>query len=155
MQGKSLKNHLKRELEQTQMQIFAQIKKHPSDDFEYCSEASLAYPIANHPHALWMTKEMCKKETLWCSSERFIFNWWQTITLYTYFVNALMQVLPRDNETVKDIARKILRSISQQYSTIFLACDSYKAKNIKNIERIGRSSGLKYLLKVPDMIIPS
>ena len=66
-----------------------------------------------------------------------------------------MQVLPRDNETVKDFAKKILRSISQQYSTTFLACDSYKTKNIKNIERIGRSSGLKYLLKVPDMKIPS
>ena len=66
-----------------------------------------------------------------------------------------MRVLPRNNGTVRDFAWRILKSIPQQYSTIFLACHSYKDNSIKNLERIGWASGLKYLLKSPDMILPS
>ena len=64
-------------------------------------------------------------------------------------------MLPRSNETVRDLAWRILKIIPQQYRTIFLACDSYKGNSIKNVERIGRDSGLKYLLKSPDMIMLS
>ena len=66
-----------------------------------------------------------------------------------------MQVLPRNNGTVRDFAWRILKSIPQQYSTTFFACDSYKDNSIKNVEKIGRGSGLKYLSKSPDMIMPS
>ena len=64
-----------------------------------------------------------------------------------------MRVLPRNDGTVRDFAWRIFKSIPQQYSTIFLACDSYEDHSIKNVERIGRGSGLKYLLKSPDMIM--
>ena len=67
---------------------------------------------------------------------------------------ALLRVLPRNNGTVRDFAWRTLKNMPQQYSTI-LACDSNKDNSIKNVERIRRGSGLKYLLKSPDMIMPS
>ena len=63
--------------------------------------------------------------------------------------------MPRNNETVRDFAWIIFESIPQQCNTIFFACDSYKDNSIKNVEKIGRGSGLKYLSKSPDMIMPS
>ena len=66
-----------------------------------------------------------------------------------------MRVLPRNNGTVRDFAWRILKSIPQQYSTTFFACDSYKDNSMKNAEKIGWGSGLKYLLKSLDMIMPS
>ena len=64
-------------------------------------------------------------------------------------------MLPRNNGTGRDIAWRILENIPQQCSTMFLACDSYKDSSIKNLERIGRGTSFKYLLKSPDMIMPS
>ena len=53
--------------------------------------------------------------------------------MHTYFLDviALMGVLPQNNETVRDFAWSILKSIPKQYSTIFPACDSYKYNSIK------------------------
>ena len=128
-------------------------------------EASLVYPLANHHLALWVpgrAPRKCVISELYDTALRYLY-----LTdgkqlpgkeiLHTYFLDvvALMRMLPRSNGTVRDFAWRILKIIPQQYSTIFLACDSYKDNSIKNVERIGRDSGLKYLLKSPDMIMLS
>ena len=77
--------------------------------------------------------------------------------LHTYFLDviALMRVLPRNSETVREFAWRILKSMPQQYSIIFLVCDSYKDHSIKNKERLERGTGMKYVLKSPGMQMPS
>ena len=123
----------------------------------------MAYPLANYPPALCVpggAPRKCVKSKLYGAAlkDLYLYDVKQLSgkeTLHTYFLDviALMRVLPRNDGTVRDFAWRIFKSIPQQYSTIFLACDSYEDHSIKNVERIGRGSGLKYLLKSPDMIM--
>ena len=49
-----------------------------------------------------------------------------------------MRVLPQNNGTVRDFYLGNIKEYTSiiQHSTIFLACDSYKDNDIKNVERI-------------------
>ena len=128
-------------------------------------EALLIYPLANHPPALCVpgrAPRKCIKSKLYDSALKDLYladisqlPGKETLRIYFLDVIALMRVLPRNNGTVRDFAWRILKSIPQQHSTVFFACHSYKDNSIKNLERIGWGSGLKYLLKSPDMILPS
>ena len=114
-------------------------------------EASLVYPLANHSPALFVpggAPRKCVKGTLYDAALKDLYltddkQLPAKETLHIYFLDliAIMEVLPRNNGTVRDFAWRILKSIPQQYSTIFLACDSYKDNSIKNEERIGQGSG--------------
>ena len=128
-------------------------------------EASLIYPLANHPPALCVPGGIARK---YVKSKLFdaalkdlglidIKQLPGKEILHTYFLDviALMRVLPRNNKTVKEFAGRILKSITQQYSIIFLVCDSYKDHSIKNKERLERGTGMKYVLKSPGMQMPS
>ena len=128
-------------------------------------EASLVYPLVNYPPALCVpggAQNKCIKSKLYDTALKYFYLTDGKLlpvkeTLDTYFLDVivLMQVLPRNNGTVTDIARRILKIIPQQYSTIFLACDSHSDNSIENVESIGRGTGLKYLLRSRDMIVPS
>ena len=128
-------------------------------------EASLVYLLANHPPALCVpggAPNKCIKSKLYDAALKYFYltdgkQLPGKETLHTYYLDviALMQVLLQNNGTVRGIAWRILKIIPQQYSTIFIAFDSHNDNSIKNVESIGLRTGLKYLLKSPDMIIPS
>ena len=109
-------------------------------------KASLVYPLANHPPALFVpggAPRKCIKSKLYnpALKDLYLTDGKQLPgkeTLHTYFLDviALMRVLPWNNGTVWDFVWRILKSIPQQCSTVFLACDSYKGNSIKNVERI-------------------
>ena len=86
---------------------------------------------------------------------------WQTIT----WKGNTTYILPRCNGTNAGVVLKkwnrkrfCLENIKEYTSTIqhyVFGLRSYKDNIIKIVERIGRGSGLKYLLKSPNMIMPS
>ena len=102
-------------------------------------EALMVYPLANHPLELCVPGGAPRKcvnvydgvlKDLYLTDGKLVPG---KETLHEYFLDALalMQVLPRNNVTGRDFAWRIFKSIPQQYSTIFLACDWYKDKSIK------------------------
>ena len=76
--------------------------------------------------------------------------------LKTYFLDlaAAIRSLVGNINTIRDMAMKILKTIPQQYSKIFIACDTYKEDSINRGERVARGSSERYLLNSPDMKVP-
>ena len=118
-------------------------------------EASLVHPLANHPPALFVSgvaPRKCVKSKLYNAALKDLYLTDRKQlpgkeTLHKYFLDviALMRLMPLNNGTLRDFVWRILKSIAQQYSTLFLACDSYKDNSIKNVEAIGQG----YVLKIP------
>ena len=87
-------------------------------------EASLVYPLASHPPALCLpggSPLKCVKSKLYDAAlnDLYTINTTQLPgkeTLHTYFIDviALMRVLPQNNETVREFAWRILKTIPQQ-----------------------------------------
>ena len=48
-----------------------------------------------------------------------------------------------------------MKSIPRQFTSIYLVRDTYCAKSIKAGERLSRDQGKRYVLRSPDMKIPS
>ena len=48
-----------------------------------------------------------------------------------------------------------MNSIPCQFTSIFLVCDTYCVKNIKAGYQVSRGQGKRYILRSPDMKIPS
>ena len=57
--------------------------------------------------------------------------------------------------SIRDLAWKIVNSIPSQYKRIYLVCDTYKEGSIKAGERKSRGCGKRYVIKSPNMKIPS
>ena len=76
--------------------------------------------------------------------------------LKTYFLDlaAAIRSLVGNINTIRDMAMEILKTIPQQYSKIFIACDTYKDDSIKKGERVARGSSERYLLNSRDMKVP-
>ena len=119
-------------------------------------EASLVHPLANHPPAALFVSgaapRKCVKSKLYNAALKDLYLTDRKQlpgkeTLHKYFLDviALMRLMPLNNGTVRDFVWRILKSIAQQYSTLFLACDPYKDNSIKNVEAIGQG----YVLKIP------
>ena len=64
-------------------------------------------------------------------------------SLNTYFLDlaALIRSLLNDNKTIRQLTWKTLHSIPKQYSTIYVACDTYREQSIKAGERRLRGEG--------------
>ena len=73
--------------------------------------------------------------------------------LKTYFLDlaAAIRSLVGNINTNRDMAMEILKTIPQQYSKIFITCDTYKEDSIKRGERVTRGSSDRYLLNSPDI----
>ena len=57
--------------------------------------------------------------------------------------------------SIRDLAWKVVNSIPDQYKKIYLVCDTYKEGSIKTSERRSRGSGKRYVIKSPNVKIPS
>ena len=78
------------------------------------------------------------------------------LNLETYYLDlvAVNRRLTRTRGTIRDLAWKILQMVPKQFKNIYLVCDAYK-DGIKAGERRARGTGKKYILKTPDMKVPS
>ena len=76
--------------------------------------------------------------------------------LKTYFLDlaAAIRSLVGNINMIRDMAMEILKTIPQQYSKIFITCDTYKGDSIKRGERVARGSSDMYLLNNPDIKVP-
>ena len=70
--------------------------------------------------------------------------------LNTYFLDVIAIV----RFSICDYAWRKIRSVPNQYTNIFLVCDTYKEKSIKSGERQKRGQGKRYVIQNPDMKFP-
>ena len=79
--------------------------------------------------------------------------------LQTYFLdlNAFARTKSLDsiNRSIRSLAWQVMNSIPRQFTSIFLVCDTYCVNSIKDGERASRGQGKRYVLRNPDMKIPS
>ena len=75
----------------------------------------------------------------------------------TYFLDlpGCVRTMLKDCVTIWDLAWRIFNSINNQFETIYVVCNIYKVKSIKNAERKLHGPSQKYLLKSPDMKFPA
>ena len=74
----------------------------------------------------------------------------------TYLLDlaATIRTLTATGSTIREMANRIMASIPSQYTTIFIACDTYKDNSIKGGERQARGVSERYVLTSPDMKVP-
>ena len=77
--------------------------------------------------------------------------------LENYFLDVVvfMRIMTNTSGSIRDLAWKVVNSIPVQYQKIYLLCDTYKEGSIKTDERRPRGSGKWYVIKSPNMKIPS
>ena len=63
--------------------------------------------------------------------------------------------LDSTNRSMHSLAWQVMKSISRQFTCIFLVCDSYCVKSIKAGKCVLRGQAKHYVLRSPDMKIPS
>ena len=77
--------------------------------------------------------------------------------LSTYFLDlaAVIRTQTKDCVTISQLTWKLVNSIPSQYHTIFIVFDTYIQHSIKGGERRLRGDGRLYILKNPNMKLPS
>ena len=79
-----------------------------------------------------------------------------TELLKTYFLDlaAAIQCLMGKMNTIRDVASEIIKAIPEQYSKIFIVCDTNKDDNNTGGEHISGGNSERYLLNSSDMKVP-
>ena len=130
-------------------------------------EKDMSYPLAPVPLSL-CTADGAKRKTvksklydasmneLAIISETLLQN---SDLLQTYFLDLIAFIrtisIDSNKRTIRSVAWQVIKSIPYMYTKIYLVCDTYCEKSIKSGERVSRGQGKRYILKSPDMKIPS
>ena len=79
--------------------------------------------------------------------------------LQTHFLdlNAFTRTKSLDSikRSIRSLAWQVMNSIPRQFTSIFLVCDTYCVNSIKDGECASRGQSKRYVLRNPDMKIPS
>eukprot|EP00794_Sanderia_malayensis_P020850 gene20850-biopygen15376 len=57
--------------------------------------------------------------------------------------------------TFRELAKKVIKEVPNTFKIVYIACDTYRKDSIKDAERRLRGEGDKFIIKTPDIRIPS
>ena len=79
----------------------------------------------------------------------------ESLRVYILDLAAYIRSMVKIPNTSKDLALQILRDIPRKYSIIYIACDTYGDRSIKNSERGLRGNSDKFVIRSGDVRVPS
>ena len=79
----------------------------------------------------------------------------EELSIYFFDLAAAIRSQLKDCETIKELAWRILSSVTKQFDTAFIVCDTYLSNSIKGGERRLRGEDKRYVLKSTSVRLPS
>ena len=125
---------------------------------------ALSFPLAPVPLAMatcdGMRRKMAKSK-LYSGALKFLTDndtelpqvHWSS-KVYILDLAAIIGSVSKVPDTFRDLALQMLCDIPKHYSTIYIACDTYKDRSIKNIECFLRGESEKCVIRSTEVRIP-
>ncbi len=71
------------------------------------------------------------------------------------FPEPLSIIICRLKGIARRITEKIIKEVPNTFKVVYVACDTYRKDSIKDAERLLRGEGDKFIIKTPNIRIPS
>jgi hypothetical protein len=79
----------------------------------------------------------------------------QSYRIYILDLAAIIRSMVKIPNTFKDLALQLFSDVPRQYNVVYVACDTYKIRSIKNSERSLRGDSDKFVIRSENVRVPA
>ena len=79
----------------------------------------------------------------------------QSCTIYILDLAAIIRSMIKIPNTFKDLALLLFSDVPRQYNVVYVACDTYKIRSIKNSERGLSGDSDKFVIRSENVRVPA